>query len=494
MSTARTTLPRTTAWAASLVAALGLGSLAVTSPTLGVGAFTGVVVGLSVRGLGRSPWWTALAVATLPLGVGGVLVALVLSGGTGAVALTATGTAVGISGVGLIAGPLEPGQPRLLLGSAAASLVTLAPGAVVSAQVESAGGPLRAFAEFVSLTGGGTAGLVVWVLVTGAGAVLATVILPPAVRANIWGQPVEFADGPQLPVTVVVVTLAVALVVWLGSAVPVAGSAVESLVASRVAHNLAAGVTLLLGCVTVLGLFAGGVWQYRVDTPVMALGTGALVGAMAVVVVSALVTTETGRSPTAVYRLVATGLTGVVVIAGWAADGFTFGGLVPDLSLGPATPRRDTRWEPRDRYPDRFQLGPSLEPLSPRRFRAGRLVPAGLIGGAVLVALGLEPTPSLEQAGVLVAIASGLFVHTLVTRGQAAARDVGPGNVSRLSQFVWVGWTAGLGLFGLVVATGGLLLAGTFPVPLSVPAAAGVALALVALVAGLGLLSRSRSG
>jgi hypothetical protein len=108
----------------------------------------------------------------------------------------------------------------------------------------------------------------------------------------------------------------------------------------------------------------------------------------------------------------------------------------------------------------------------------------------VLVALGLEPTPSLGQAGVLVAIASGLFVHTLVTRGQAAARDVGPGNVSRLSQFVWVGWTAGLTVFGLVVATGGLLLAGTFPVPLSVPAAAGVALALVALVAGIRLLSR----
>jgi hypothetical protein len=498
MSTASRKLPRATAWTVVLVTVVGLGSLAATRPVLGAGALAGAALSLSVRGAGRSPLWTAVAAAALPLGAFGVLATLWLSGWPTAGLTTLAAITVGLSVVSVVSGRLGQEQVELVALSAGTSLLALLPVGLLTAEVQSAGGPTAVVQDLLWATGDGAAGLVPWLIAAGSTTAVAMVVAPPAVAANLRGQPPEHPRGSGAPIAAVVATIALVIAGAVGVLFPVVGPLVESVAASDPARGILAGVTVLAIVTAYLGLLARLFWLGRRRIPIVALGVGGLVGAVAVGALASAVTAEYDQSLGAVFVLTVLAVVALGVGAAWFADRFEFSKIFGTREVQ----TRQRRSGPNRGLGNRSlgtrapgvhsKVQPSVSLSLPGRslFTPNRLVPAGLVGAGILVAFGMNGRPGLGQVGVLVAIASALFVYTLFERGQGAATAVGAENVSTLPQAIWLGWTATLAVVGLVVAVAGILVSGTLTVSLSVPATAGVVSALVALVAGIWLLLR----
>ena len=499
MSTARPELPRPTALAVVLVTVAGVAPLAVVRPILGAGTLAGVALGLSVRALGRSSWWTVLATAALPPGLVGAIATLWLSGSPVAILLTLAAIAVGISTVGVLAGRLSPQRVALVEFTGAVSALAVVTAAFLTLEIQSAGGVSTVAGDLLSLPREGAAGLVVWVLVTGAAVRLALVTLPPALTANLRGQPLELSRDPDATPPVLTATLVLALVLAVGTVTPVLGSAVTAVGSNPGVRGALTGVTVLAVCVAGLGALARGVWatrrtqEGRRAPPVVALGVGALVGATVVAGLAVAVDSESAQSPTAVFVPTIAALALVSLTARWVADRFSLTDVL-ESSDGRVRHRRggSSGYRSFERASIRT-TSVSVPLLSlPGRdvVRPETLIPAGLVGAATLTAIGMDRTPELSQVGVLVAIAAALFVRTLFSRGRASSRAVGVGNVARLPQSIWVGWTGALALAGLAVGAVGIALADLLSVTLSVPATVGVVSSLVAFVAGIWLLLR----
>lgn len=502
MTTATPELPRLTALAVVLVTAAGIASLAAVRPVLGAGALVGVALGVAVRGLGRSPLWTMVATAALPPGLVGVVATLLLSGSLTGVPLTLAAIVVGISTVSVLAGRLTARQVGLVTVTGAVSALVMVPAAVLTLEIQSAGGVSAVVGGLLWYPGDGVAGLVVWLLTTGVAVTLALLTLPPAIAANLRGQPLELPQDSGTTARAVTVALVLGLVLAAG-ALGGAGAAVRGVLL---------GVTVLSVCVSGLGalawvLSAGGTQRNRGDPPLVALGTGALVGATVVSGFAIIVDSGSSQSPLTVFLPTIAALALVSVTAGWVANRFSLGdalgrnrtqlrrrqdrqtgyGSPGDARAGAGAGVRTTVSS--TSYP-RSPSSPSLSLPLPGQdvVRPDTLIPVGLVGAAVLTALWMDRTPGLDQVGVLVAIAAALFVRALFSRGRASSGAVGVENVARLTQSIWLGWAGALAGVGLAVGAVGLLLAAVLPVTLSVPATVGVVSSLVAFVTGIWLL------
>jgi hypothetical protein len=492
MNTASTGLPRTTAGSVAIATLVAIGALAVRVPALGAAFLAGVALGVSIRGLDRSPWWTAAATAALPLGVVGAVGTVGLAGSVRTTFVSLTALAVGISLVSVLVGRLDPRQVELLGASGLVSVLALGSAWAVTERVVSAGGPGAAVEALLVAPGEGGPGAIRWLLAAGGVIAFLTAVVPTAIRATLRGRP--FAPpGPRLrwPVFTAAGTGGVALLVVLARVPSATGPAVDSVVGSEPVVGFLATVTLLGVVASGLTVLTWFVWYVGWEVPVVPVGVGSLVGAVAVSALALAADAGTGQSVPAVFGVAVFGILVVSTVAGVLADRFEL-----DERLQYDTPPRPTP-RGRNRAPLGGNSAPSnVEPLVslsvPWRdlLRPAALLVFGLIVAAVLVALGMDARLALDQTGVVITVAGALFVRDAILRGRVAARDVGIQNVSSLTQFVWAGWTATLAVAGVAVALGGILASGVLSAPLSVPATAGLVSGLTALAAGVLLLLR----
>jgi len=476
---------------AVLVTLLAVGALTTVEVFVAIGVSVGVALGISVHGLGRSPLTTALAAAALPLGSFGAVVAVAQSGGIFAgltAVVTLTGIVVGISLVSLPAGPLRSDQSRLVAVSACLSLLLLGLATLLVSDV-----PDAATARAGLHLAAGPAGFAGLLAVAGGLTALALLFSPSPFAANLRGQPREQASTRKLPAGVVITVVLTALLaglVLVGSAVPFVDGLVETVAASTLARGLVVAFAAGVACVWLVGLLASVVWATGRTPPAVPLALGALLGTGAVVVLDVAAGARYGLASGEVFVPTLVGVLAVGAIAAWRAWNASFDPAGRVHNSG----RRRTRSGPSTASAgvSRVRTGSSSLELSTREgtfAHPRRLVPVGLVTAVVVLALGTDGGLALGQAGLLVGLAGALFVHTSLTRGLTAARDVG-GAVATPTQFVWLGWTATLALVGLGVAVATLLLSGALGDLFSAPATVGVVAGLVAAVAGLRLLRR----
>ena len=488
MSTTTRELPRATTVAVTVVTVVGLAALAAPRPVLGAGALAGVAVAVAVRGLGRSSWWTALAAAALPLGAFGLVVTLWLPSSVPTFALTVVAVVVGFSLVGVVAGRLDGRQVELVAASAVVNVVGLVSVGWLTAELRGAGSVTTTARDLLWVTGEGAGGLAVWVLAAGVVTAATAVALPTATTASLRGQPLELPRGSGLPATAAGTAAALAVGLGVGVLIPGVEVVVDAVAASTAVRLLVVGYTLVTVTVAAVAVLARATWFLGWVPSIVPLGVGSLTGAVAVAALATIISAGSGQSFVGVFLPT---LVGVVAVGGIAylvvgrsdVDGAPTGFSSSQQVLG----RRGQFRTPGTAG------GPALLSLpfpGWRQLGPGTAVPVGLVGGAVVVALEMDRTLAVGQVGVLVAIASALFVHALVRRGRAVAGAVGVDNVATLPQAVWVGWTGVLAVVGLVVGVVGIVLADVLTVALSAPATVGVVLALVALVAGVRLLVR----
>lgn len=488
MSTASRELPRGTAWAVVLVTAAGLAPLAVPRPGLGAGALAGVAVAVSVRGLCRSSWWTAIAAAALPLGAFGVIVTLWLPASGTATVLTLVAVVVGFSMVGVVSGRLSSQQVTLVATSAAVNALALVMVGWLTAQAGGPGGVAPTARDLLWVAGEGAVGLATLLLAAGVLTVVTAVVLPTPVTASLRGQPLELQRESGLPVTAVVTSLVLAVVLGVGAMIPGVRVVVGAVAASTVVRAVVVGFTLVTVVVAWLALLARAAWALGRAPSVVALGVGSLVGTAAVAALAAAVGSESSQSLSGV--LVPTALC-VLTIGGIAA--LVANQFDAENTLTGTSPYRDDFERRRQLDVPATSGGEALLSLPVpgwEQLRPDTLIPAGLVGSAVVVALGMDRALTLGQVGVLVTIVSALFAHALFTRGRVTAQVVGVENVSTLPQAIWTVWTGALAAVGLLVGIIGIVLTDALTVTLPVPATAGVLFALVALGAGILLLVR----
>jgi hypothetical protein len=483
VSTASLELPRATALAVTVVTAVGLAALAAPRPAVGAGALAGVAVAVAVRGMGRSPWWTGVAAAALPLGAFGLVVTLWLPSSVSTLALTVLAVVIGFSLVGVVAGRLGGQQIELVAASAVVNFLALLSVDLLTAT----GSVTTAAVDLLSVTNEGVGGLAVWLLAASAVTAVTAVLLPTAMTASLRGQPLELPRDSGVPVVAVGTTAALAVGLSVGVLIPGVEVVVNAVAASTVVRAAVVGVTLVMVVAGAVAVLSRAAWFLGRVPSMVPLGVGSLTGAVAV---AALATGVGGGSESTTDVLVPTAMCVLAIggIAALVADRFDLEG---PLTRSPSSLRRFNR-NGQFRSPG-TSGGPALLSLpfpGWEQFGPGRLLPLGLIGGAVVVALEMDRALAFGQVGVLVAVASALFVRALVARGRTAARVVGVENVATVPQAVWVGWTGALAVVGLVVGVLGIVLADVLTVALSAPAAAGVVLALLALVAGIGSLVR----
>ncbi|EMA37340.1 hypothetical protein [Halobiforma nitratireducens] len=115
------------------------------------------------------------------------------------------------------------------------------------------------------------------------------------------------------------------------------------------------------------------------------------------------------------------------------------------------------------------------------------LAAAGLVTGAG-VDLTVGSRPFLEAAASLALLAMAAFVSDVGRYGRTLGREVGREGTTARPQFVRLGWSGVVAGVGLVVATVGLAVATLFAPVFSVPATAGVFVALGAVLVGSWLL------
>jgi len=487
VSTATGGLPRATAAAVTVVTAVGLAALAAPRPALGASALAGVAVAVAVRGMGRSSWWTALAAAALPLGAFGLVVTLWSPSSAPAFALSPVAVVVGFSLVGVVSGRLGRKQVELVAASAVLNAIGLVSVGLLTAELRGAGGVATTAEKLLWVAGGGVGGLAAWLLAAGVVTAVTPVLLPTATTASLRGQPLELPRESGVPV-VAAGAAALAVGLGVGALIPGIQVVVSALAASTVVRVVVAGYTLVTVIVAAVGVLARATWFLGWVPSVVPLAVGSLTGGVAVAALATTVGASSGRSLVDVFLPTLMGVVAIgaiaYVVAGWFEPERT---PTRSSSARQAPGRRRRVRSPGTAggppllalpFPDWRQLGP------------GTVIPVGLLGGAVVVVLGMDRTPALGQVGVLVAIASALFVHALARRGRAATGAVGVENVATLPQAVWVGWAGSLAVVGLVGGVAGVVLATVLTVGLSAPATVGVVLALVALVAGIRLLVR----
>jgi len=463
MSAPTAGLPRTSARAIGIATFLGVLALAASEPMIVAGVLTGAALAAAVAAsLGRHS--RALPAAMLPVGVLGGIGVIYLTAGTPVSSFWLTVVAIPL-GVGLSVVLLGGGSTEQLREASVASLyaAAVATGATaVASVVHLAGGPAAALEAVLWLTGPGVVGLGAGLVVTGIALAGGIVTVPPASLTTPGNRSDIVAAQKTLGLAAVFASLVgtgVLVVLWILTALlPPAGALLDWLVGSvlvRAAFLVVAGVGVALAAV---GLIARLSWTSTTDgrDPALVVLAGSLCGFLATLPALVLAGPPTTNQWVGIYTAAA-----LVFGVGWIA-----------LMV----------------YAE--QLEHELAPTAPTVVALG----LGACGAIVAtdVAYAGEPATGVVGLSALVALAAGVFVFKTGRFAELLGAEVGRAGVTRRPQLVRLGWFGAVTLLGLVVAVLGLWLATVFAPTLSVPAAAGVLLGSLAVLAGLWLVLGDR--
>jgi hypothetical protein len=444
-------IPRTSARAVALAAVLGALALTAHEPRVGLGVLSGgaVAAAVAVSTGGHSP---ALAAALFPAGVLGTVGVLAFASGVGPVALVLVAVAVPL-GVGLSVVVLGGGSPAQLREVGTVSLY---------AAVVAAGGPSAAAAEVLWATGRGAFGLGLAVVVAGLAVSAGVTAIPPAAlaapenRTRATEMRTAAAWAGIVGSLGAVALLAVLLVVAPLGSVP--REVVDWLLATPLVRGVLlglAGLGIGLASVSLLARWSWGNAP-RPPEPVFAVAGGTVCGFVAI---SALLVVVGGPRPASEW-------TGIFSVSA--------------LLFGAA-------WIVLSGYADALETG--VAPAA-RTVVAVALGANGAIIGTTAAYQGEAAGTSVAGLAALVAFAAGFFVYRAGSFGRTLGTEVGTAGATRRTQLVRLGWLGAVTALGLAVAAGGLWVATVVAPTLSVPAAAGVVVGTVALVAGIWLLLR----
>lgn len=463
MSAPPARLPRTCARAVALAAVLGALALTAHEPLVGLGVLSGgaVAAAVAVSTGGHSP---ALAAVLFPAGVLGTIGVLAFASGVGPVALVLVAVAVPL-GVGVSVVVLGGGSPAQLREVGTVSLyaaVVAAFGTALAAGVALAGGPSAAAAEVVWATGRGAFGLGLAVVVAGLAVSAGVTAIPPAAlaapenRTRATEMRTAAAWAGIVGSLGAVALLAVLLVVAPLGSVP--RGIVDWLLGTPLVRGVVlglAGLGIGLASVSLLVRWSWGSAP-RPPEPVVAVVGGTVCGFVAI---SALLVLAGGPRPASEW-------TGIFSVSA--------------LLFGAA-------WTVLSGYADALESG--VAPAA-RTVVAVALGANGAIIGTTAAYQGEAAGTSVAGLAALVAFAACFFVYRAGSFGRTLGTEVGTAGATRRTQLVRLGWLGAVTALGLAVAAGGLWVATVVAPTLSVPAAAGVVVGTVALVAGIWLLLR----
>jgi hypothetical protein len=129
------------------------------------------------------------------------------------------------------------------------------------------------------------------------------------------------------------------------------------------------------------------------------------------------------------------------------------------------------------------------EDPNPAFVLAGGLAAGGIIAGASVETVSFDLETIRAVTATFVAIAAALFTYDVGHYGRTLATEIGA-DASRRPQLVRLGWSGTVAVVGVPIAVLGLAGAAVLAPTLSVPATAGVIVAVTAIVVGTWLLVR----
>ncbi|RZH69709.1 hypothetical protein, partial [Natrinema altunense] len=323
-----------------------------------------------------------------------------------------------------------------------------------------AGGTQAALVAALWLTGDGISGLLVALVVAAAAIVAVLFVVPPA-AVTVPSRYDSYVTSRNALATLVTVATVIAIgglsILTIGSVlVPALEPVVEAVTGSAAVRGLLAAVT------------------------------GAALLGVAVAVVARSVWRQTGGRRNAAVAIVAGSLSGVGLPFGAAIGVGGIGTTTVATLFGAAAAVLGVGWLVAWLYEG--VVGRN-EATNPETAVAAALAAGGVVSGASVdtATLGLET----GRAGVatFVPIAAALFAYDVGRYGRTLAREIGS-EASRRPQLVRLGWSGGVAAVGVPVGALGMAGATVLAPTLSVPATAGVIVAVAAVVGGTWVLVR----
>ncbi|ADD06508.1 uncharacterized protein Nmag_2956 [Natrialba magadii ATCC 43099] len=463
-----TRLPKPTAWAITITAAIATLALATVDPVIAVAVVCGLLLSGILTRFDRSHRHIALAATLLPAFVLVTTVVVIQPATRAVVALAGLGLLLG-TGVGgtLYGSPSSTARDRAAVAMVLAAVLT-AIAAIITFAVDAVGHWRLALESLRWLGGDGLTGLFIALVVAALAGVAALVALPDAMittaRRRDAAKTRRYTLAQLFGVLLVATLVSLAAVTVVGWYLPTVGWLIGTLVASDLVRGFLALLTLGGGGLAAFGLVVRRFWNQPSESPetngIVPITVGTAVGTLlSFVFVSALGARAGELESVGILFGVVTVVLVLASVVTWHAG-----------AMGGST-------LPRSPYVVVVALaaaGVGLGLLAESE-ASGTGVGAGAVGAGV-------PT--------FVVIAAALLCYDLGRYGRRLTREIGTAGAAPMPQLVRVGWSGVVATVGVVVATGGFWLATVFQPTLSVPATVGVVAGFGVLVAGARLLLR----
>ncbi|MDF9745700.1 hypothetical protein [Natrinema salsiterrestre] len=452
-------VPSTTRWGIALAALVGTVALAVHDPMVAPAALVGTGVAATI-GLFAGPHRRISAAAMLlPTVVLGGVAVVGLGGGPIRALTSAVGILVASVTCSVVRGRPTPSALRRTGEAALCSAVVAGGAALLAFGIDALSGPAPMIDAILWLTGEGVSGLLVGLVVTIAAIACALLFVPlAAVTVPSRGDSAHKARNALLLAAGIAISIVVAIAVLtvLSPLIALFEPVLEPIAASTFVRGLLTIATGSAVAVAVLALVVRKSWLetdgYR--NPTVPIVVGSVLG---ITLPFVGVTGVGSFDPAVVAALFAAAavVLGVGWLAAWLYEGAVVRGEAP---------------------------GPEL------------VLAAGLAGGSIVAGASVE-TVALERETIragtatFVALAAALFTYDVGRYGRTLATEVGA-DASRRPQVVRLGWSGTVAVVGIPIAILGLAGAAVLAPTLSVPATAGVIVAVTATVGGTWLLFR----
>lgn len=457
-------LPSTTARAIVLAAVAGTLALTVHDPMAAAGIVAGLALAATIRGFAGSLWRVTLASAVLPAVVLGVVAAFGSATGALGITLLLAGTVVGVA-LGYInaAWPTQSELLRAGTGALSAGIAACIAAVLVSWAATVDG--LQPMLEAVLwATGHGIAGLLGWIVVAGLLLASGLLVVPSAAFTEPRRRNAHVALRRlllwRLVIGVVLLLVVLVLTALVAAFVPPVQSLLEGIAGSTVVRGLITAVVVSGAGLTVLGGIARNSWS-RTD--------------------------ERGNAIIAVIVGSVFGVGASAVAAGIGTHAGPIGSNDATVLFGASAVVLGGGWFVMWWYADAIETVGTPDPAN--------MIAAGLAVGVVAIAASTDSAATGVEAvrtavPSLVALAAGLFAYDVGRYGRALAQEIGSAGASRRPQLARIGWSGVVAAVAVLVAAGGLWLATVVSPTLSVPATAGVLIAVVTIAVGARLLLR----
>ncbi|WP_222920036.1 hypothetical protein [Natrinema sp. SYSU A 869] len=454
-------LPTTVGWGIALATLVGAIALAIHEPMVAAGVPVGFGLAAAIGAVAGSNCRVTIGAALLPLAVVVGIAVVGLAGVPVAGLLAVIGVGLGVSVCGVVFG--QPTSVALMRtgGAALCAAVLAGASALLALGIDSVGGTRAALTAVLWLTGDGVSGLLVALIVAPTAVACVLFVVPPAVvtvptrhdsyvaSRNALAKLVGFAAA--------LAVVGLSILVVLSSLVPALEPVVEAVTGSVAVRGLLVAVTGMALIVATVAVVVRGAWVQRSNRRNAAIAVVA--GSVPGVGLPFAAAIGVGGTET---TLVATlfGATAAVLGIGWLATWLYEGVVTRDEAPGSATAV------------------------------AAALAAGGIVSGASVDTVTFGLATIRAAAATFVPIAAALFAYDVGRYGRTLARKIGAETSSRRPQLVRLGWSGGVATVGVPVAALGLAGAAVLAPTLSVPATAGVVVAVAAIVGGTWVLVR----